>query len=246
MLADQFRAGPPRPLRTAASSPNPQVKLTTPQPVTGTPTAGQEVKARADQEPPGATQPPVQSGPVLVKSEASAALVPTTRPELIQAIGKELSRLGLYEGPVTKAWTKDIRSAAQRFSRAKKQEPTQALLAALRAAKRDEKSANAQPSLNMQTVTISLATVANTRPAESVNATTHVPTDGYLPPWASLGGQADQAPRTNAVAPRGRASRKAPRASTGKAKRLPASRGSKRPSRTKSMFANTSFAWPGL
>ncbi|WP_169309575.1 hypothetical protein [Rhodomicrobium vannielii] len=227
-------------------SPNSQGKPTAPQPATkDTPTAGQEAKARVDQQPPGATQPPVRSGPVLVKSEASAAPVPTTRPELIQAIGKELARLGLYEGPVTKAWTKDIRSAAQRFSRAKKPQPTQALLASLRAAKRDEKSANAQPSLNMQTVTISLATVANTRPTESVNATTHAPTEGYLPPWASLGGQADQAPRTNAVAPRGRASKKAPRASAGKAKRLPASRGSKRPSKTKSMFANSGFAWPG-
>jgi hypothetical protein len=242
MLADQFRSGPPRPLRTAALSPNSQGKLTAPQPATkDTPTAGPEAKTRADQQSPA----PVQAGPVLVKSEASALPVPTTRHELVQAIGNELSRLGLYQGPVTKAWTKDIRSAAQRFSRAKKQQPTQALLASLRAAKRDEKSANAQPSLNMQTVTISLATVANTRPSESVNATTHAPAEGYLPPWASLGSQADQAPRTNAVAPRGRASRKAPRASAGRAKRLPASRGSKRPSKTKSLFANTSFAWPG-
>ncbi|MBT3070954.1 hypothetical protein KKP04_08745 [Rhodomicrobium sp. Az07] len=172
--------------------------------------------------------------------------VPPTRVELIQAIGKELSRLGLYQGPVPKGWTKKVRAAARRFSGTKAPKPTQALLAALQAAKRDEKSADTRPSLNMQTVAVTGATVAGDHPDESRDAKLPVQADGYLPPWARPRVGGDRVPGRSAVSHRAQKSKQPARTNAAKAKRSAAPRISKRQPKAKSMFANTSFAWPGL
>jgi len=236
MLADQFRAGPPRALRTADLSKSPDKTRAAPPTLKNAATA-QKMNERSEQRPETASAP---TGPLPVKLSDAAAVspVPNTRAELIEAIGKELSRLGLYQGPISKVWTKNMRTAVRRFNGAKAPQPTSALLSALQAVKRDEKSVNAPPSLNAQTVEITVAKIADARTSDEILTGSHLRSGDYPPPSAGIRTHSDQASR-------GRASKKERRASAARTKRAPSPRAS-RPVKTKSMFANASFSWPGL
>ncbi len=245
MLADQFRAGPPRALRTADLSKSPDKTGAAAPATLKNAAAEQKVNERSEQRPGTASAP---TGPLPVKlSDAAAVLpVPNTRAELIEAIGKELSRLGLYQGPISKAWTKTMRTAVRRFNGAKAPQPTSALLSALQAVKRDEKSVNAPPSINAQTVAITVAKIADARTSDDIAAGSHLRSGDYPPPSAGIRTRSGQASRGPALTQRGRASKKERPASAARTKRASIPRASRPVPKTKSMFANASFSWPGL
>jgi len=239
MLADQFRAGPPRPIKTAAI---PAKSIQPVEPAKAAQT--REAEVSAEQRASSASLPAVQATPILVKSEAPSnrAPAPTTRAELVQAIGKELSRLGFYRGPIPTAWTKELRAATQRFSGKKAAQPTKALLAALQGA---DKPANRQPSLNLQQVTLPLQTAPAGRATASRDASQFVQSDGYLPPWESLRAQPDEARATERMMmPVSHVTKRIAHVNSGKAKRV--TQRWKRSEKRRSQFANASFSWPGL
>jgi hypothetical protein len=84
---------------------------------------------------------------------AGAPANPASQPgeaELVAAIQKELTRLGLYDGPVTDKWSRPVLIAAGRFlrkagSRTRHPQPTTGLLAMLRAAEPVQKQAASPP-----------------------------------------------------------------------------------------------------
>jgi hypothetical protein len=98
--------------------------------------------------------------------------------ELVAAIQKELTRLGLYDGPVTDKWSRPVRIAAAGFlrkagSRTRHPQPTAGLLAMLKAAEPVKKQAASPPEAarsEEKTAVISRSSVKVPPPKQSIAA----------------------------------------------------------------------------
>ncbi len=124
-------------------------------------------------------QPVVQTG-------LATSSLPANEADLIVAIQRELARIGYYGGPITTAWTEDVRSAIRKVSGSTRTQPSQQLLMALRATKPDIKSNVTQKgaTLNLQAA----QDLINGRvPATRVDSPEDgLLSEGYLPPWPAL------------------------------------------------------------
>ena len=112
--------------------------------------------------------------------------LPVNEEDLILAIQQELARLGYYGGPITRAWTEDVRGAVRKVSGSGRTKPSQQLLMALRSTKPEIKVAVARrgATINLQAA----QDVINGRvPATTViTAEEGLLSEGYLPPWDAL------------------------------------------------------------
>jgi len=117
---------------------------------------------------------------------------PASAAELIPAIQKELTRLELYDGPVTDKWNRPVRSAVREFlrktgGRARHPQPTAWLLAALKAADPVKKQADGpREAVRREEKPIRQSEPSVKEIAPKQNAAAPVPAaqdDDYLPPW---------------------------------------------------------------
>ncbi len=138
---------------------------------------------------------------------------PANEVELIAAIERELSRLGLYEGPISPRWTGRARAAARRFAAlgggADYRRPTFGLLAALRAfgspGAKDarplaSKSLSDEATARRSRTALALQGPGLTVPASMQPKAAAAESSGYLPPWET-GDRTSVAPSTVAPAP---------------------------------------------
>ena len=196
-----------------------------------------------------ATKPVGQGAfPVTVKTAeapltSSVSLIPDGEDELIMAIQKELTRLGYYDGPVTKKWNGNVRGAVRKFTGSRRSRPSQGLLIALRAAKPpvpqnvvhlstrfDLKSAEEQLNGKTPAVTFSPS------PKEGVLS------DGYLPPWESHWKKGTQ----TAQGASGELQQNPVHVASRKRERLARAAAAKRARRQRSAFSPSNFSWPGF
>src|SRR5215469_13792471 len=172
------------------------------------------VSLQRDASPPAAipTPTPAVAGTAPPSAPNSS---PVKETDLIPAIQKELTRLGLYDGPITDKWNRPVRSAARDFfrrtgTRVRSPQPTAELLAALHAAdfaKKQAASPREDTRAGEKPAPAGGATIKVTAPDE--NAATLLPAtpvpaapvpsvpvpavtnQDYLPPWMTA--QTDQA-----------------------------------------------------
>jgi hypothetical protein len=92
-------------------------------------------------------EPPPLAG---AGAKSSSLASPPNEADLIPEIQKELTRLGLYDGPITDKWSRPVRSAAREFlrntgNRSRHPQPKAGLLAMLKAAQIVKKQAATPP-----------------------------------------------------------------------------------------------------
>lgn len=121
----------------------------------------------------------------VVQTSSTTNVLPANEKDLILAIQLELTRLTYYGGPITRAWTEDVRGAVRKFSGSGRTKPSRQLLMALRSTKPEIKAAVAGggAAINLQAA----QDVINGRVPTPVTIVEEgLPSEGYLPPWDAL------------------------------------------------------------
>ena len=127
---------------------------------------------------------PAAKGHVVQTGSTTNAL-PANEEDLIQAIQRELARLGYYEGPITSTWTEGVRGAVRKVSGTGQMKPSQQLLMALRVTKPEIKGAARRgATINLQAAQDLINGRVPATPV--VTAEEGLPSEGYLPPWDAL------------------------------------------------------------
>jgi hypothetical protein len=149
------------------------------------------------QQLPAANPLAVAHSPVLPDVPAAGAIEPPAPQEdIVIAIKRELSRLKLYDGPLSQYWNRPVRMAARKFVRqaglrVRYGKPSQQLLRALESTKADPRAPAGVDAmrLDMQ-VTQSLPEAAEGaagQPGSPDAAAPWIVSNGYLPPWQEHG-----------------------------------------------------------
>ncbi len=123
----------------------------------------------------------------VVQRASVASPLPANDGELIVAIEKEMARIGVYDGPITSAWTDRVRGAVRKFTGSGRTPPSVELLNSLRAAKPAMREAVVRQGATMNLQAAQDVLNGRIPPVVIVAPPEEgIPSDGYLPPWNAL------------------------------------------------------------